>query len=190
MTADEVVQKACRFRAYFGRDGGITVSGGEPLSQPDFVYEIFEKCRAAGVHTCLDTSGCVLNDAVTRVLSVTDRVLLDIKYTTDEGYRRYVGYERERVLQFLAALNKRQIPTTLRQVVIPTKNDTAENFAALRELAQAYGCVDGVELLPFRRLCQEKYDTLGIPFPFSSVREPSEEEMFAYRQTMKFGFAE
>lgn len=181
MTADEVVQKALRCRAYFGKDGGITVSGGEPLWQPDFVYEIFKKCREAGVHTCLDTSGCVYNDAVERVLSVTDRVLLDIKYVTDEGYRRYVGCERERVMRFLSVLDEREIPTTLRQVVIPTKNDDDANFAALREISKRHACVDGVELLPFRKLCAEKYDTLGIAFPFGALPEPSEEEMRRYR---------
>lgn len=180
MTADEVVQRALRCRAYFGRDGGITLSGGEPLLQAAFVYDVFRACRDAGIHTCLDTSGCIYNDAVERVLSVTDRVLLDIKYTTDEGYRRYVGCERERVMRFLAALNEKKIPTTLRQVVIPQKNDTSENFAALREIARTHACVDGVELLPFRKLCQEKYDILGIAFPFGDLCEPSEEEIERY----------
>ena len=186
MTADEVVQKALRCRAYFGKDGGITVSGGEPLWQPDFVYEIFKKCRETGIHTCLDTSGCVYNDAVERVLSVTDRVLLDIKYTTDEGYRRFVGCERERVMRFLSVLDERGIPTTLRQVVIPTKNDDAENYARLRELSRAHACVDGVELLPFRKLCAEKYETLGIVFPFAELREPSEADMRRYRDEIAF----
>ncbi len=181
MTADEVVQKALRFRAYFGKDGGITISGGEPLLQARFVYDIFKACRDAGIHTCLDTSGCLYNDEVERVLSVTDRVLLDIKYTTDEGYRRYVGCERERVRSFLSVLNERQIPTTLRQVVIPTKNDDDTNFEVLRDIAKQYACVDGVELLPFRKLCAEKYQALGIVFPFSELPEPSEEEMRRYR---------
>lgn len=181
MTADEVVQKTLRCRAYFGKDGGVTVSGGEPLMQSEFVYEIFSACREAGIHTCLDTSGCVYNDAVERVLSVTDRVLLDIKYTTDEGYRRFVGCERERVMRFLSALDEREIPTTLRQVVIPTKNDDAENYARLRELSRVHKCVDGVELLPFRKLCAEKYETLGMAFPFGELREPTQEEMERYQ---------
>ncbi len=186
MTADEVVQKALRCRAYFGKDGGITLSGGEPLLQADFVYDIFKACRDAGIHTCLDTSGCVYNDAVERVLSVTDRVLLDIKYVTDEGYRRYVGCEREQVMRFLAVLGDKNIPTTLRQVVIPTKNDDDANFAALRDIAKQHACVDGVELLPFRKLCAEKYDTLGIAFPFGELPEPSEEEMRRYRDEIAF----
>ena len=82
-TADELVQKAARFTEYFGETGGITLSGGEPLLQADFVYEVFALCRERGIHTCLDTSGSVLNDAVRWLLTVTDRVLLDIKYTED-----------------------------------------------------------------------------------------------------------
>ena len=177
MSAQDLVQKVLRYREYFGREGGITLSGGEPLLHADFCREVFSLCREQGIHTCLDTSGCILTDAVRDLLSVTDRVLLDIKYTTDEDYRRYVGCSLDAPLKFLAYLNEKGIKTTLRQVVIPTLNDTEQNMLALRDIARAHACVDGVELLPFRKICQVKYDQMGIPFPFAHLDEPSGERV-------------
>ena len=176
-TAEALVQKATRFTEYFGETGGITLSGGEPLLQADFVYEVFALCREQGIHTCLDTSGCVLNEAVRRVLTVTDRVLLDIKYTDDVSYRAHVGCGLQAPLDFLAELEARRIPTTLRQVIIPTLNDTAQNVLALKAIADSHTCVDKVELLPFRKVCQVKYDALGLPFAFGHLPEPSGENM-------------
>lgn len=183
-TPREIVDKAVRYREYFKDEGGITVSGGEPLLQPDFVREVFALCHAAGIHTCLDTSGSILNDASKAVLNVTDRVLLDIKYTTDALYRAHVGCGMEAPLSFLDYLNEKQIPVTLRQVIIPTLNDNEENMLALREIAKQHACVDKVELLPFRKICQVKYDKLGIAFPFADLSEPSRESMLALEKIL------
>ncbi len=176
-TAEEIVKKAVRYREYFGRDGGITLSGGEPLLSAEFAREVFERSHAEGLNTCLDTSGSILNDAVRALLRETDRVLLDIKYTTDEAYRENVGCGMEKPLEFLRYLNERGIPTTVRQVIIPTKNDTSENIRALREIVRAHDCVDKAELLPFRKICQVKYDKLGLPFRFGDLPEPSRDKM-------------
>lgn len=176
-TPEELVEKALRYRTYWGTEGGITLSGGEPLMQAEFVREVFALCREQGVHTCLDTSGCLLTDTVKEVLALTDRVLLDYKYTTEQDYRAYVGCSLAPVQVFLAYLNERGIPTTLRQVTIPTLNDTPEAMTALKAVADAHPCVDKVELLPFRKICQVKYDQLGLPFPFAHLPEPTQEQM-------------
>ena len=176
-TAEELVRKATRYRSYFGAEGGVTVSGGEPLMQADFVREFFALCHGEGIHTCLDTSGCVLNDGVRDLLGVTDRVLLDIKYTTDEAYRANVGCGMDTPLAFLACTREMGIPVTLRHVVIPTLNDTPESVAALGNIARAHRNVDKVELLPFRKLCTTKYDAMGIPFPLAHVPEPTRDSM-------------
>ena len=176
-TPRELVDKALRFRSYFGQEGGITLSGGEPLLQAAFGAEVFRLCREEGLNTCLDTSGCVWNEVVEALLSVTDRVLLDVKYTTEEDYRAHVGCGLQTVLDFLARLNERKIPVTLRQVIIPTLNDTEDNIRRLRDIAGAHSCVDKVELLPFRKICQVKYDDMGLEFPFGHLPEPSAETM-------------
>lgn len=178
-TARELFDKASRYREYFGERGGVTLSGGEPLLQADFVREFFALCREAGIHTCLDTSGAVMNESVLALLDVTDRVLLDIKYTTDADYRENVGCPLSPVLDFLRVLDQKGIPTTLRSVIIPTLNDTEAHIRALRALRDAHPSVDGVELLPFRKLCQTKYDAMGIEFPLASTPEPMREQMTA-----------
>ncbi len=184
-TADEIVSKALNFREYFGREGGITLSGGEPLLQADFAREVFIKCHREGINTCLDTSGSILTDTVKGLLEHTDRVLLDIKYTTDEAYRENVGCSINAPIDFLDYLNQKNIPTTLRQVIIPTLNDTRENVLKLKEIARAHTCVDKVELLPFRKICQVKYDKLGIEFPFGHLPEPTREKMTELEQLIK-----
>lgn len=176
-TAEEIVSRALRFREYFGTEGGITLSGGEPLLQAAFAAEVFERCHEAGINTCLDTSGAVWNADVKRLLMHTDRVLLDLKYTTDEMYRRYAGCGMGMPLKFLGELDKRQIPVTIRQVIIPTLNDTQQDLLALKELIRPYACVDGVELLPFRKLCETKYEAMKLDFPLKHLPEPSHEKM-------------
>ena len=171
--AEELAERAARYREYFGHAGGVTVSGGEPLLQSVFVKAFFAACRERGMNTCLDTSGSILTDEVKELLSVTDRVLLDIKYPTDEQYRAYVGCGIETPLSFLSYLDQRGIATTLRQVVIPTLNDNEQNLAFLRQLVAAHSCVDTVELLPFKKICTTKYEQMGLPFRFEGYDEPS-----------------
>lgn len=176
-TPEEIIKKALRCREYFGTEGGITFSGGEPLLQSDFVKETFILCHNEGINTCLDTSGCVLNDSVKSLLEHTDRVLLDFKYTTDELYKENVGCSITAVEDFLSYLDAKKIPTTLRQVIIPTLNDNEENILKLRAVKDKYGCIDKTELLPFRKICQVKYDNMEIPFPFKDIPEPSADTM-------------
>ena len=173
----ELAEKATRYRAYFGKEGGVTVSGGEPLLQAAFVAEFFRACRERGMNTCLDTAGVALDGEVKALLAHTDRVLLDIKYPTDAQYRAFVGCSIERPLAFLAYLNEKGIPTTLRQVTIPGLNDTAESMAFLATLRGQFACVDGIELLPFKKICQSKYDNMGLEFPFAKYDTPTAERM-------------
>ena len=175
--AEELAKTADRYRAYFGRHGGVTLSGGEPLSQAAFSSAFFRECKKLGLHTCLDTSGGILDDETKELLSYTDRVLLDIKYTDDALYRKHVGCPLEKPLDFLAYLNEKAIPVTLRQVIIPTLNDSADNLRALKAIRDANACVDKTELLPFRKICQVKYDKMNLPFAFGHLPEPTKEKM-------------
>ena len=184
-TAEELAEKATRYKTYFGAEGGVTVSGGEPLMQADFCRAFFEACHERGINTCLDTSGSILNDAVKTLLSVTDRVLLDIKYPTDEQYKKYVGCGIATPLAFLDELNGMGIPTTLRQVIIPTLNDTEESMTFLRNLRDTHPCVDKVELLPFKKICKTKYDNLGIEFPLEHLPTPTAETMQKLNEMLK-----
>lgn len=184
-TPEEVAAKCARYREYFGKNGGITFSGGEPLLQAEFVCEVFKLCRENGINTCLDTSGSIMNDSVKALLDQTDRVLLDIKYTTDDEYRENVGCRLEPVLDFLAYLNSKKIPTTLRTVIVPTVNDDESHTRKILEIAEAHPCVDKIELLPFRKICQVKYDNMGLTFPFGHLPEPTGDVMAKLKEIVK-----
>ncbi len=174
---DYLVGKILRLRSYFGERGGVTVSGGEPLMQAEFVTELFTKLKCAGINTALDTSGCVFNPDVVKLLGVTDLVLLDHKYSSDADYLANVGCSMKTAEDFLAELNKRGIPTWLRRVIIPGKTDTAQSTLYLKEVAKRYKCVEKTELLPFRNFCAEKYEALGVPFPLAETPSPSPDTM-------------
>ncbi len=175
--AEEIVEKATKYREYFGERGGITLSGGEPLLQPEFCLEVFRLCHEKGINTCLDTSGSILNDSIKKLLTETDRVLLDIKYTDDELYRENVGCSLQKPMEFLSYLDEQKIPTTLRQVIIPTLNDNDENIEKLNAIVRKYTCIDKVEVLPFKKICQTKYDSMKIVFPFAHIDTPTKETM-------------
>lgn len=169
----DLVNKALRYKEYFKDNGGITLSGGEPLLQIEFSKDVFKKAKEVNINTCLDTSGSILNDKVKELLEYTDRVLLDIKYTNNEDYLKYVGCNLDQVLKFLDYLEEKNIQTTLRQVIIPTLNDSLENIYKLNEIINKYQCIDKVELLPFKKICQTKYDNLKIEFKFKQFEETS-----------------
>ena len=176
-TPEEIMKKVLRYREYFGEKGGITVSGGEPLAQADFVYELFSLCKKEKIHTALDTSGSIWNPAAERLLEVTDLCLLDIKMTNDEQYREFIGCGIEKPLSFLEELQKRSIPTWLRQVIVTGINDNTESVRKLFELAESHSCVEKTELLKFRKLCAGKYENLGIKFPFGDKPETTQEQI-------------
>jgi len=185
-TPEEVFETLKRYKTYFGKDGGITVSGGEPLLQAEFVTELFRLCKDDGINTCLDTSGSIMNDQVLSLLDECDRVLLDIKYTDDESYRKYVGCSLKKPIEFLDILQQKGIPTWLRQVTIPTLSDDEENIKRLRYIAKEYLCVEKVELLPFRTICKSKYDNMGLEFPFEKYGVPSKETMNKLNELLLF----
>lgn len=173
----QVVDKVLRYKEYFGDKGGITISGGEPLLQPQFLREVFKLSHENNINTCLDTSGFTLNDNIKEVLSLTDRVLLDIKYTNDIDYKKFTGVSLNPVIEFLSYLEQVKVPVTIRQVIIPTINDTEENIEKLNSILKNYSCVDRVELLPFKKICQVKYDQMNIPFPFKDLASPKKEKL-------------
>lgn len=177
LSSDEIVDKAIRYREYFGKDGGITLSGGEPLLQAEFAAEVFQKCRKNGINTCLDTSGCVINEAVEKLIDLTDYVMLDIKFTNDEDYQKYVGCSLSNPLEFLKLLESKNKTVRLRQVIVPTLNDDEENIIKLSKIANEYSCVKSVELLPFKKICKSKYDSLNREFLFEKFETPAKTQL-------------
>lgn len=164
--AREIFKTVQRYKPYFGENGGVTVSGGEPLLQAEFVTELFTLCRADGISTALDTSGVRLDESVKALLKVTDIVLLDIKFPDTARYQKYIGIPLETVQKFLEYLQAQQKRVIVRQVITPAVNDTPQDIAALGTFCAQYPCIEKIELLPFLKLCAEKYEAMGIEFPF------------------------
>lgn len=184
-TVTDLANKCERYKEYFGKEGGITVSGGEPLLQAEFVRELFLECHKRGINACLDTSGSIIDDSVMALLDVTDTVLLDIKYTTDSDYLNFVGCSIDTPLKFLDILSAKNIPTVIRQVIIPSLNDTDENIVALKKIIASHKNIIKTELLPFKKLCSVKYDKLKLDFKFKDLSEPTKNKIEELEQKLK-----
>jgi len=173
---EEVVRRVLRYRSYFGREGGVTVTGGEPLLQPQFTAELFRQLREQGIHTALDTSGMGDLEAARQVLAHTDLVLADLKFPTQEQYRAYTGGSLSQVRRFLELTAQLDIPLWIRHVVVPGLTDGEKSIAQIGAMAKSCPNLKKIELLPFRKLCLEKYQAMGIPFPLADTPEMGEAE--------------
>ncbi len=176
VTAEEMCRKMLRYRTYY-KNGGITVSGGEPLMQSEFVAEFFELLQKNGLHTALDTSGTAPIENARRVLPHTSLVICDIKFATDEMYRAHTGRSMKPVLEFLDEAEKMNIPLWVRHVVVPNLTDSDEGVSAVYDIARRYKNLEKFELLPFKKLCLTKYQAMNIPFPLAHVPECSPERI-------------
>lgn len=168
LTPRALVDRLLRFRPYYGQDGGVTFSGGEPLLQPEFLTQCLALCREEGLNTCLDTAGCGLGDYET-ILSLTDLVLLDIKHYTPQGYQEITGQPMDRFNAFLAAAQQKGTPLWLRHVVVPGLTDGEEHLAGLADYVAGLKHVQRVELLPYHTLGVHKYQVMGLPYPLEGT---------------------
>lgn len=183
MTPQQLVNEAARYRAFI-KKGGVTVSGGEPLLQTDFVAEYFRLCHEEGFHTALDTSGCIVSESVAGVLSHTDLVLLDVK-TMDPGlYPRLTGVSQTNNLVFLDMLEERRIPVWVRHVVVPGLTDDNEWLRRLGEHVGRYDCVEKIEILPYHTLGEYKYEKLGMKYRLAGVPPLSAERAAEIRRML------
>lgn len=181
MTAAAVAAKIKRYQPYFGGDGGVTLSGGEPLGQPQFAGEILRLCHEAGISTCVDTSGSIINEKVKAALAYADLVLLDVKHTDAEKYRGLTGGDLARNRAFLAHCKEAGIPLWIRQVIVPGWSDTEDDIKALLSYVEGAN-VQRIELLPYHTMGVYKWDALKIPYPLAGVEPPSPERMDRLRE--------
>ncbi|MGW0705906.1 pyruvate formate-lyase-activating protein [Streptomyces sp. NPDC002643] len=175
-TVDEVMAEVEKYRAFLTTaGGGVTVTGGEPLLQPAFTGEILRRCKEAGLHTALDTSGFLGARASDELLADTDLVLLDIKSFDVPAYRRLTGGELAPTLNFATRLDRLGVPMWIRYVLVPGWTDAPEAVTGLAGFIAGLGSVDRVDVLPFHKLGAAKYEALGIPFPLRDNPVPTSE---------------
>lgn len=170
-TVREVLNKILRCKAYISRGGGVTISGGEPLMQWEFVKALFTALRREGIHTLLDTSGIGDYDGAQDLLEVTDMVICDIKFATEDEYLKYTKGSLHQVVEFLKLTEKKGIPLRVRHVIVPGLTDRVESIKKISMLAKGFANLEKIELLPFKKLCISKYDEMGIRFPLADTEE-------------------
>lgn len=162
---------------YVESGGGVTISGGEPLMQPEFSFRVLKLVKAAGVHTVLDTAGAGTSDDLRRLSSVSDLILYDVKEADPELHRRWVGDDNQGVLDNLhLLLSERRETVVVRFPYIPSLNGTSTRIAAMMELLRSLGVVK-MELLPYHRLGVGKYAQLGRRCPLPDLRAPEQSEI-------------
>ena len=182
-TADELLDQAERFRAYWGDNGGLTGSGGEALLQIDFLLELFEKAKQRGIGTCLDTSAQLFTrkspffEKFERLMELTDTVLLDIKHIDDEEHRKLTRHSNANILDCARYLSEIDKPVWIRHVLIPGITDKDEYLVRLRDFLSTLHNIERIEVLPYHTLGVYKYEKLGIDYPLKDVQPPAAERV-------------
>ncbi|MFR9523703.1 MAG: pyruvate formate-lyase-activating protein [Rikenellaceae bacterium] len=173
----EILDEILKYRNFI-KSGGVTISGGEPLMQAEQVAELFALCRKEGIHTALDTSGVIFNDAVERALAQTDLVLLDIKSIDPEQFPVIAGGGKlQQVKSFLDYLQSKNIKCWIRHVVVPGYTDSEEGLRALATYVKGYSVVEKVELLPYHDMATAKYEAMGLEYPLKTVAPHPKDEV-------------
>lgn len=176
MTADEVLCEIKKDIGYYSRShGGITVSGGEPLEQADFVAEIFRRCRSLGIHTALDTSGYSEISELNKVLDYTDLVLFDIKLIDRERHKQITGVYNDRILLNASLISQKGLPMYIRIPLIPGINDSETNISDTARFVSMLDSRPQVYLLPYHNYGESKYEALGMSYKLNGILRPDNE---------------
>lgn len=172
--SEEIAEKILRLYPYI-KNGGVTFSGGEPCVQAEFICDVISRIMQTKLHIALDTSGSVLNKATEKLISMCDLIMLDIKFTSEEDYKAHTGGTLKRTLGFLDKCRELGKEVWVRHVVVPGLNDSEEGILRLKKIIAPYDNITRIELLPFKKLCIEKYEGLNISFPLASTPECDKE---------------
>lgn len=178
MGVDEVLAEYKKYLSYYGKRGGITVSGGEALLQLDFLIELFEACKRENIHTCLDTSGIVFDEQDERYLrlaEVCDLVLLDLKHSDEKVHQWLCGGSLKKVHAFARFLDQHGVKMWIRHVLVPGISSDEEHLRLLRKQIEVYHNIERVEVLPYHTLGKRKYEQLGLSYPLEDVPLPSDQ---------------
>lgn len=176
VSVDELIEEIQKYQSYMRfSKGGVTVTGGEPLMQPEFVTEIFRRCKELGIHTALDTSGYVQLETAKSVLDYVDLVLLDIKSFDPNIYRTVTSVSLEPTLKFAEYLSEINKPAWIRFVLVPNLTDPEHNVKGLAEFVAKLNNVELVEVLPFHQMGEYKWQQLGFEYQLKDTQPPSPE---------------
>ena len=190
-SVEELMNEIRKYKHYFGKDGGVTVSGGEPMVQIDFVTELFETLKKESIHTCIDTCGVlynqskVMNAKIEKLLELTDLVLLDLKHIDSNAHKELTGHKNENILAFAKLLSKMGKPMWVRHVLVPTINADEENLKKLRAFIDTLDNVEKIEVLPYHTMGKSKYEKLNIAYPLDGVDVPTKDQVELANKILK-----
>ena len=179
MSVEEILLSYERNRQFY-KNGGITATGGEPLMQLDFLIELFKEAKKRGIHTCLDTSGIMYRkewkEKYEQLFAVLDLVLLDIKHSNSEDHKKLTKQPMEPILEFAKALESHKIPVLIRHVAVPGITDGKEHLEALGKLLAGYKNIKWLDVLPYHRMGEKKYEGLGMEYPLKGIEAMAKED--------------
>ena len=172
VTTDEILDEYRKNRSFY-TNGGITVTGGEPLMQIDFVTELFRKAKLDGIHTCIDTSGITFNpdftDKFDELIKYTDLVMLDIKHIDTIKHKELTGHGNEKILSFARYLERKEIPLWVRHIIMEGITDNPDDLIKLGEFIGSLGNLKALDVLPYHTMGVSKYKEIGIPYPLEGM---------------------
>ena len=182
-TADALLKQAVKYRTYWGNKGGITVSGGEPLLQIDFMLEFFKKAKEKGIHTTIDTAGGPFTreepffSKFQELMKYTDLLLVDIKHIDNKYHKVLTGRSNEHILDMIRYLSDIKKPIWIRHVLVPERSDKDEYLTRLADFIHSLDNVEKVEILPYHTMGIYKWKELGLEYPLEGIEPPTKERV-------------
>ena len=177
-SVEELIEKILRYKNYIMPNGGVTISGGEPLLQAKFLIELFTELKKYNIHTCIDTSGSFdLTSDIKKLIDLTDLFLLDIKCINDEKAKELTGVSNKKELAFAEYLSSIGKPMWIRQVLVPGITDDEQDLLALKEFISTLKTVEKVEILPYHDLGKFKWEKLGCKYELEGYRTANKEDV-------------
>ncbi len=177
-TVDEVMEEVLKDKVFFENSkGGMTISGGEPLNQPEFTAEVFRRSKEEGIHTSLDTSGYAAWSVIEKVIEHVDLVMYDIKQMDSERHKEYTGVPNELIIENLKKIDTKGIPIWVRIPTIPGLNDDEDNFRKIGELLSGLKHIERVDILRYHKLAESKYEHTGQDYRLKGMDTPEKEEV-------------
>ena len=177
-SVEEIVEKILKYKNYIMPNGGVTISGGEPLLQSKFLIELFIELKKYNIHTCIDTSGSFeLTDDIKKLIDLTDLFLLDIKCINDEKAKELTGVSNNKNLEFAEYLSSINKPMWIRQVLVPGITDDEQDLLKLKDFISRLKTVEKVEILPYHDLGKFKWEKLGCKYELEGYRTATNEDV-------------
>lgn len=182
---EEIVGMAISQKAFFGKKGGVTISGGEPTLQAKWLIPLFKRLKEEGINTCIDSNGSFLNDDVKELLKYVDLVLLDIKHIDDDQHRKVTKQSNRKTLEFADYLKNNNIKVWLRYVLVPGLTNQDEWLAKLGQHFKDHPNIERLEILPYHTLGKHKYEHLNMKYELEGIPENTKEQLKHAKELLK-----